>query len=180
MARPPQSDESMNRFLFSLLLLLASVGGAFGQAGEFGTSIDMDGKGGATFYVPARIAGLGDVELMVDTGSGYMTINERMLEDLKRGDKAHFVRNLRGRLANGSELEVPVYSIEAVSIGESCWLEQVEAAVFPGDTRPILGMNVLRRAGPFIFSFDPPRLVLSHCAELPGVAPASVAALDEG
>lgn len=165
--------------IFFFLLLLAPAGALLAQSGEFGTSIDMDGKGGATFYVPAQIAGLGGVELMVDTGSGYMTINERMLDDLKRSGQAHFARKLRGRLANGSELEVPVYTIDAVSIGESCWLDQVEAAVFPGDTRPILGMNVLRRAGPFIFSFDPPRLVLSHCAEAPGAAPADFAALDE-
>ena len=71
---------------------------------------------------------------------------------------------MRGRLANGSEINVPVYLLEAVSIGENCWLTDVEAAVFPGNTRPILGLNALQRTAPFIFSFEPPRLQLSNCA----------------
>ncbi len=166
----------MSRLLLLCFTLLATSG-ALAQKGEFGTSIDMSDRGGATFYVPGQIAGFGAVDLMVDTGSGYMTINERMLEELERNSQARFVRNLRGRLANGSELEVPVYAVDAISIGEACWLRDVEVAVFPGDTRPILGMNVLRRAGPFIFSFEPPRLVLSHCVDAP--TPAEIAALED-
>jgi predicted aspartyl protease len=149
------------RLCFPLLLWALAISAV--PAGEFTTEVDMSAGGGATFYVPGRIAGFGAVELMVDTGSGYMTINEDMLHTLKDSGQARFVRDLRGRLANGSELSVPVYAIDAVSIGDACWLRDVEAAVFPGSTRPILGLNVLQRAGPFIFSFDPPRLVLSHC-----------------
>jgi hypothetical protein len=41
-------------------------------------------------------------------------------------------------------------------------LRDVETAVF--DTkRQILGLSVLNRAAPFIFSVDPPELVLSNC-----------------
>lgn len=161
----------MQKRLARTLLLLLTGLCPIAMAGEFSTTIDMRSKGGATFYVSGQITGLGTVDLMVDTGSGYMTINEEMLKTLKDGGQARFVRNLRGRLANGSELDVPVYAIEAVSIGDACWLHDVEAAVFPGNTRPILGLNVLQRAGPFIFSFEPPRLVLSHCD------PAGLAAL---
>jgi hypothetical protein len=39
----------------------------------------------------------------------------------------------------------------------------VEAAVFPGKTRQILGLSALKKAAPFIFSMDPPNLVLSNC-----------------
>ncbi|MFN3986806.1 MAG: TIGR02281 family clan AA aspartic protease [Rhodocyclaceae bacterium] len=151
----------------TIALMFATVGLSPAMAGEFNSAIDMTAKGGTTFYVPGRIAGVGAVDLMVDTGSGYMTINERMLERLQQSGEVRFVRHMRGRLANGSELEVPLYSIGAVSIGESCWLNDVEAAVFPGDTRPILGLNVLQRAAPFIFSFEPPQLVLSHCQDAP-------------
>jgi predicted aspartyl protease len=153
----------MHRRHFCTLILLLLGASAPAMADRFNTEIDMRSKGGATFYVPGQITGLGAVELMVDTGSGYMTINEEILETLKDGGQATFVKDLRGRLANGSELQVPVYAIKALSIGEACWMRNVEAAVFPGSTRPILGLNVLQRAGPFIFSFDPPRLVLSRC-----------------
>lgn len=164
--------------LVRILLVFLSGACSVAAAGEFGTSIDMRAKGGATFYVGGQINGLGPVELMVDTGSGYMTINEEMLETLQLAGQARFVKQLRGRLANGSVLEVPVYSIEAVSIGDACWLRDVEAAVFPGNTRPILGLNVLQRAAPFIFSFEPPRLMLSHCDTVVAGETADLAALD--
>ncbi|MDO9596963.1 MAG: retropepsin-like aspartic protease [Azoarcus sp.] len=152
----------MRRFACLLFLLLVGATPS-AIAGQFGTTVEMRAKNGATFYVPGLITGLGAVDWMVDTGSGYMTINEDILALLKENGLARFVRRMRGRMADGSELEVPVYSIDAISIGDACWLRDVEVAVFPGNTRPILGLNVLQRTAPFIFSFEPPRLVLSHC-----------------
>ena len=153
----------MRKFVCLLLTLLA---GAYGlaAAGEFDTRVAMRANSATTFYVQGEIAGLGSVDLMVDTGSGYMTINEEMLAALQNTGRIRYVKQLRGRLANGTEMDVPVYAIEAVSIGNGCWLKDVEAAVFPGNTRAILGLNALQRAAPFIFSFEPPQLVLSHCA----------------
>ncbi|MFN2349855.1 MAG: TIGR02281 family clan AA aspartic protease [Thioalkalivibrio sp.] len=164
----------MRRQLAYLLIPLIAATCSMAMADQFHTQIDMDSRGGATFYVAGSISGHGAVDMMVDTGSGYMTINEEILGKLRETSQARFVRTLRGRLANGSELEVPVYALNAVSIGNACWLRNVEAAVFPGNTRPILGLNVLQRTGPFIFSFDPPRLLLSQCngADPAGIAPA--------
>lgn len=166
------------RFLTPLLAGLCVAAAAAAADDEFNTPIDMRIKGGSTFYVSGQIAGAGAVELMVDTGSGYMTINEEILENLRVGGQVRFLRTLRGRLANGNELNVPVYLLESVSIGDACELHDVEAAVFPGKTRPILGLNVLQRAGPFIFSFEPPRLVLSKCDATPNARTADLAALE--
>jgi len=58
---------------------------------------------------------------------------------------------------------VPVYVIRSLTIGENCRLRNVEAAVFPGATRQILGLSALKKAAPFTFSFDPPHLTLSNC-----------------
>lgn len=148
-----------------LCLLTAVLAGTvhLASAGEFDTSVAMRATTATTFYVEGKIAGLGVVDLMVDTGSGYMTINEDMLAQLKGAGRVRYIKDIRGRLANGNELTVPVYAIEALSIGGGCWLRDVEAAVFPGATRPILGLSALQRAAPFIFSFEPPRLVLSNC-----------------
>jgi predicted aspartyl protease len=123
----------------------------------------MREKSAATFYVPGEIAGFGPVELMVDTGSGYMTINQHTLDSLARAGSARYVKQLRGVMADGSARVVPVYAIERMSIGRDCWLQDVEAAVFPGDSRQILGLSALRKTAPFIFSVDPPSLALSHC-----------------
>lgn len=168
----------MRRLIRFLTPLLAGLGAAAAAADDFKTPIEMRVKGGATFYVSGQIAGAGAVELMVDTGSGYMTINEEILEILRAGGQVRFVRTLRGRLANGNELNVPVYLLESVRIGDACELRDVEAAVFPGKTRPILGLNVLQRAAPFIFSFEPPRLVLSNCNAAPPAKTADLAALE--
>lgn len=171
----------MRRLLryLTLSLFIAPATWSHAHAEQFNVTIDMRAKGGSTFYVPGQIAGLGAVDLMVDTGSGYMTINEDMLAKLQHSGQARFVRHLRGRLANGSVLDVPVYAIDAVSIGDHCWLRDVEAAVFPGSTRPILGLNVLQRAAPFIFSFEPPQLVLSQCAATNAADGAELAALQD-
>lgn len=170
----------MKKLLCLMTALLAGSPG-LAPAGDFDTTVDMRANSATTFYVEGQIAGLGNVDLMVDTGSGYMTINEEMLARLEQAGRVRYVKELRGRLANGSELIVPVYAIEAVSIGGGCWLRNVEAAVFPGATRAILGLNALQRAAPFIFSFEPPRLTLSNCittAESPAATTADLAAFE--
>jgi predicted aspartyl protease len=137
---------------------------------NFNTHVAMHEKSAATFYVPGEIEGYGHVELMVDTGSGYMTINQRTLDVLKRAGRVRYVKQLQGILADGSVLTVPVYSIGRMSIGDNCWLRDVEAAVFAGKSRQILGLSALRKAAPFIFSVDPPTLALSKCENQPTAA----------
>lgn len=134
-------------------------------ADDFDSNVPMLDKGAATYYVAGEILGVGAVDLMVDTGSGYMTINEETLEILRQSGGASYVKDLSGVLANGSTMTVPVYRISQLRIGESCTLRDVEAAVFPGKTRQILGLSALRQAAPFIFSMNPPKLVLSNCTE---------------
>ncbi|MBK1704409.1 retropepsin-like aspartic protease [Halochromatium glycolicum] len=150
----------------SALLLLAGLSAAASRAlyaEDFRFQIAMTEKSAATYYVPGSIQGYGPIELMVDTGSGYMTINEKTLAVLKRRGAVRYRKQLQGVLADGTELEVPVYTIARMRIGSECWLEDVEAAVLPGSSRPILGLSALRRAAPFIFSVDPPSLTLSGC-----------------
>ena len=142
-----------------LLLLVVTVA----CAAEFDSSISMTDKGASTFYVPCIIEGYGEVDLMFDTGSSYMTINEKMLAVLKRRGHATFVKKLDARMADGSRSIIPVYRLSSVQLGGNCALHDVEAAVMPGSTRNLLGLNALKMAGPFIFYVDPPRLVLSHC-----------------
>ena len=143
------------------LCLAPRPGGVFAE--DFTHRIVMEERAAATLYVSVQLGGYGTEALMVDTGSGYMTINEVTLDALKREGAARYVKQLQGVLADGSELEVPVYTIARVGIGGSCWLSDVEAAVFPGASRQILGLSALRKAAPFIFSVEPPELVLSRC-----------------
>ncbi|MDN5850374.1 MAG: retroviral-like aspartic protease family protein [Nitrococcus sp.] len=127
------------------------------------TTVPMHDKGAATYYVPVSIKGWGTSDFLVDTGASYMAINQTTLDSLKASDRAVYIKQLIGTLADGDQIMVPVYRISSVRIGRSCKLTDVEAAVFPGNTRNILGLSALRRTAPFRFSVDPPTLMLSGC-----------------
>ncbi|MEW6331373.1 MAG: retropepsin-like aspartic protease [Pseudomonadota bacterium] len=148
----------------SCLALGLSLAVSPAVAGDFGVTVPMHDKGLATYYVHAQIADLGMSEFMVDTGSGYLTINEQTLAALQERKQAQYVKELRAILANGTELVIPVYAINQLRIG-SCTIRDVEAAVFPARTRQILGLSALNKAAPFTFSVDPPELVLSNCTQ---------------
>ena len=142
--------------------------------GDLNVTVPMHDKGKSTYYVNAQIADLGASEFMVDTGSGYLTINEQTLIALQARKQAKYLKELRAILANGTEFVIPVYTIDRLRIGR-CTLRDVEAAVFPGRTRQILGLSALNKAAPFTFSIDPPELILSNCAtrtDAPSVQPA--------
>lgn len=136
--------------------------------------VPMRAIAAGTFYVEADI-GMGPVDFLVDTGSGYTVIDTRMLEALSRRGNASFVKHLEGTMADGSRKVVPVYRVPELRLG-GCALQDVEVAVFDAGARPILGMRALRRVSPFTFSIDPPAIRLGSCdsaGSALAVAPAS-------
>lgn len=153
----------MHRALITGLLglVIATTYSSAAFATEFAAIIPMHGDG--TYYVPARIGSTAAGKLMLDTGSGYLTINERTLARLKKDGDAFYVKDVSGILADGSRKTVPVYRVASISIGCCCVLRDVEAAVFPGATRQILGLSALKKVAPFAVSIDPPQLSLSKC-----------------
>ncbi len=127
------------------------------------TQVPMKQTDAATYNVRVQLGGAISGEFLVDTGSSHMAIRESTLRELQRAGHARFVKNLAGRMADGSRQVVPVYRIDRVRIGEHCILDQVEAAIFPDTARPILGLSALRQAAPFRFFMDPPALELGRC-----------------
>jgi len=160
------------------LVLCAGVGSAHADSVSLPAvmAITLQKHDAGTFYVHGAIEGFGDLELLVDTGASYLVINEKILGVLKQQGVAEYSRELRGTMADGTVRVIPVYRLTALRLGSQCWIPEVEAAVFPGTARPILGMNVLTRLSPFTFSAEPPRLGLAQCqpefaaAEAPVVA----------
>lgn len=148
---------------FLVLLMTFMVSAAWGE--QIFTGVPMYQKSAQTFYVEGRIGELAPDEFMVDTGSSYTTINEHTLELLlaSESERADYVRDLTGVLANGDELLVPIYRVSSLQVGANCQLSDIEVAVFPGRTRQILGLSTLRQASPFLFSMEPPELRLSNC-----------------
>jgi predicted aspartyl protease len=152
---------TVQRVLIPLVLLLAGR-----AAAEPLLTIPMNQKQLATYYIEANMHGIGSVEFMVDTGAGYTTINENTLKLLVQADNADYIGELTGVMADGSQHRLPVYRIRHLVLGKDCVLENVEAAVFPRDTRMLLGLTALEKAAPFMFSTNPPRLSLSNCGSL--------------
>ena len=150
--------------LITGLLVLATtiVRSGAAVATEFAAVVPL--HGGSAYYVSARIGNTADIgDLMLDTGSGYVTINERTLARLQKDGDASYVKDVSGILADGSRRTVPVYNVASISIGCCCVVQDVEAAVFPGATRQILGMSALKKVAPFAVAIDPPNLSLSKC-----------------
>jgi len=153
------------RYLLTLAGFILALGTfvSSSHASSFSDTVPMVRKGAATFYVHGDIGGYGNVEMMVDTGAGYTTINQATLAVLQKNGNAEYVKELTGILADGSRLTVPVYRIKTLTLGNSCTLHNVEAAVFPKRTRMLLGLTALEKAAPFVFSTNPPSLLLSNC-----------------
>jgi clan AA aspartic protease (TIGR02281 family) len=121
-----------------------------------------------TYYIAGGLKGHeGVVDFLVDTGSSFLVINEKILEALQKSGTATFSRNIGGSMADGSRKVIPVYKLTGLKIGDGCWINDVEAAVFPGSTRPILGMSVLTRLSPFTMSAEPASLTVKGCATEP-------------
>jgi predicted aspartyl protease len=148
-----------------ITLALLSANTATAEAARFDQQIPMRVTKASTFYVDGYVNGLGTVNMLVDTGSSYTTINEEALATLQQKGAVTYVRDLTGIMADGTHKVVPIYRIASMSIGGGCSLHNVEAAVFPGHTRYILGLSALKMAAPFAFTLQPPTLVLSNCAD---------------
>jgi predicted aspartyl protease len=152
-------EYQMKHIGFALFFAIAFVS----VKAETITTVPMQDTGSSVFYVMVKVKGAGKMKFLVDTGAGYMTINENTLTTLRNKGLATYVKDLEGVLADGSLMIVPVYKIASINIGGACEIRNVEAAVFPGATRGLLGLSALQRTAPFVFSVEPPALQLSNC-----------------
>lgn len=100
---------------------------------------------------------------MVDTGSGYSVINEDTFTALQATKQVHYVKEISGKLADGSMVSVPLYQLSSLDIGCCCQIRNVNVAVFSGSDRQILGLDALQKVAPFELSLEPPELRLSNC-----------------
>lgn len=150
----------MIKILLFLIFILAS---SSSRAEPVQQLIPMQTYGASTYYIDTEILGAGQYSMLVDTGSAHSVINEETLTALNRSGQAHFIKHLRGKMADGSEKIVPLYRIMAMNLGGNCIINNVYAAIIDGGSRQIIGISTLIRAAPFAMSFDPPTLSLDQC-----------------
>lgn len=145
-----------------LMLLIASF--AMNASADSEYLIPMVQHDAATFYITVEIADQLSEEFVIDTGSSHVTITRETLSQLLEKNQATFVRSMTAILADGSNIDVPVYRVSSLNIGGHCRFENIEVAVIEGDTRCVLGLSVLSLAAPFTFHIEPPQLQLSNCS----------------
>ena len=136
------------------------------------TSVALRKHDAGTFYIDGSLQGYGDLRMLLDTGSSYLVIGQAILEELLKSGDARYSRQLEGIMADGSTRVIPVYRVAGLRLGANCWVHDVEAAIMPGQTRPILGMNILSRLAPFTFSADPAEISVQRCQQ-PAPLPAA-------
>jgi predicted aspartyl protease len=146
--------------LWSLAAINANAGGA--------TLIPLERHADlGTFYVKVAVAELSLGAYLVDTGASYMTLTPENLSALQGAGNISYLRDLEGLTADGRSMRVPLYHLSEIVVNEGCVIRDVEAAVLPGSSRGLLGLSVLAKAAPFVFSTNPPTLSLSNCVESP-------------
>lgn len=154
--------SSSFRFLPQLFLLTVSLG--FGAAAHAeATSLPLHTAGSGTLYLDGRLVNAVDTELLLDTGSGYVSLSRETFNRVKGHAGTRYLREIHGVLANGKSVAVPVYAIAELSLGANCTLYNVEVAVMPNGSRDILGLNALRQLQPLTLQLDPPQLV-ANCS----------------
>jgi clan AA aspartic protease (TIGR02281 family) len=139
------------------LWVLAATG--YGEA----IQMDLQQADSGNFYLHGQLVAGVDTSMLVDTGSGYVSLSRKTFRQVKGLPGTQYVRDIHGTLANGRTLRVPIYRVAELSLGNNCVLRNLEVAVFPGADRDILGLNALRRIQPFTMQMDPPALIVSHC-----------------
>ena len=142
--------------LFGLLAV------SLGQASEK-QAVPMSDYGTGTYYVSVGVHNVSESEFMVDTGSGYVIVDQDFITDLIREDKARYVRGVHLTTADGNVVGGSVYHLESLTIGRSCQVNNIEVVVLPNGSKCILGLSALSKAAPFTFSTEPPTLTLSNC-----------------
>lgn len=129
----------------------------------FGTRVAMDQRSSGNVYVTGYFDQSVATEFLVDTGSGYVTVSKATFREISKQPGTEYLRTIRGALANGNVIKLPIYRVARFSIGTQCDLVDVEVAVMPGKSANILGINALQQKQPFALQFDPPQLLLTNC-----------------
>lgn len=146
---------------FLLTTFLAWVGSATPLQASQSFDIPMQLVSSGAFYVKASLDSGVDTDMLLDTGSGYVTLSDDTFGKIKDQPGTVFQRFITGVMANGKASRVPVYMISELRLSEQCILRDVEVAVFHNAKRDILGLSALRQIQPLTLQLDPPVLTAS-------------------
>lgn len=160
---PPTAAKRLLAFSRSwsgaITLALALVSGTATAAQPYNIPMQLVSSG--AFYVKASLDSTVNTDMLLDTGSGYVSLSTETFGKIKDEPGTVFSRYITGVMADGKAARVPVYSIRELRLSEQCVLRDVEVAVFRNGTRDILGLSALRQLQPLTLQMDPPVLTAS-------------------
>ena len=146
-----------------MLAFLVSTLSAPASAGDFEFKVPLTRATSGNLYVEGVLNDQVRSSFLVDTGSGLVTINQKLFDELAKTSHVERVGRMAARMANGRLQALDLFRVERFRIGEHCELGAVDVAVMSRDGANILGLNVLVRAAPFAMHVSPPTLALSAC-----------------
>ena len=155
-------------------LALCALGGwmTTSAADEPSVPVPMRQQASGNYYVHGTLTGGVGTDMLVDTGSGYVSLSKATFTRIKAQPGTEYLRDIVGTMANGRLLKVPVYRVAELALG-ACLLTDVEIVVMPNTARDILGLSALRRLEPFTMQLSDSALVVSGCGEPPPVTAAA-------
>lgn len=154
----------MMKFRAILPVLCVALAQAASAEEPFTHDIALEQKAVGTYYIHGSLGDGVETDLLVDTGSTYVALTRETFRKVKRQGGVSHLRDIRGSMASGRMLNVSIYRVPALAIGDGCVLRDVEVAVVPGANRDILGLSALRQLQPFAMQMEPPRLLFSSCS----------------
>jgi len=152
------------RLFAALSLVLAAYAPWPEAAAEFETRVPLDRAASGNYTVEGAFNDAVHAKFLVDTGSGLLTVNERLFREIARSGEVEQVREMAARLADGRVQAVPIYRVARFRLGKHCDVGPVEVAVLTRSGRNILGLSVLGKLAPFAMRVSPPSLSLTACA----------------
>ncbi|MGD8743453.1 MAG: retropepsin-like aspartic protease, partial [Granulosicoccaceae bacterium] len=100
----------------------------------------------STYYVDVSIGDQQAQPFLIDTGASHVTVTNETIEHLLKQGGAVFLSRVSAKLANGTTINLPVYRVDTLRVGNNCAFQDVEVAVVPDGTRCVLGLSALKRA----------------------------------
>lgn len=137
-------------------LVLLFTFGAVSASQAAPIDIPLEAVQAGTYYIQASLDGMVDTRLLLDTGSGYVSLSKATFDRIRNDSTTVFQRNITGVMANGHSMSVPVYLIGELKLSSHCILRGIEVAVFQNASRDILGINALKQMQPITLQLDPP------------------------
>lgn len=147
--------------LKALFVVTASLlGGTMLKAQPF--HIPLTQTDGLTYSLPVGLEDIGQIDMLLDTGAAYSTLEVDIMEELVRKGKAVKIGQKQARLANGELCPLYMYQLNELDLG-GCILKNITVAATDFSSRNLIGIETLKQAEPIRIQLSPPALTFERC-----------------